>query len=144
MRLTTVATIPSNLANHMTNEDHDLLTAISQRDAAAVRQHALPQEFIMIDLTGDDEDEEEVGALTAEIDNFEALVIFTTEDAAHHFVEARPELFEDCDDVTGHVVQGESLLEFLPESFGLLVNPESDDTQVVDPPFLKEINSLQG
>ena len=121
-------------------EESELLTAINDRDAASVRKHVRQSEFILVDVSDEEsEDDSDVGALTASIDDFDVLVVFTSEEAAGQFVEAMPEMFEDQDDITGHVVEGEALLEYLPDNFGLLVNPESDEAQVVDPVFVKEV-----
>lgn len=123
------------------SDENDLMTAIIDRDAATIRQHVLGREFILINISDeeDDEEEDQMGALTAEIDNFDVLVVFTSEETAGHFVESMGEMFEDQDDITGFVVEGQALLEYLPDHFGLLINAESENAQVVDPLLVSEV-----
>jgi hypothetical protein len=125
----------------MSDEDA-LMTTIVDRDAAAIRRQIIQREFILINVSDgedDDDDGEEMGALTAEIDDFDVLVVFTSEEHAGRFVEGMGELFEEEDEVTGFVVDGNALLEYLPESYGLLINAESDGAQVIDPLLLGEV-----
>ncbi len=121
--------------------DTDLMTAIIDRDAAVVRRHVLDREFILINVVDDeeDDDEDQMGALTAEINDFDVLVVFTCEETAAHFVESMADMFENQDDVTGFVVEGIALLEYLPENFGLLLNAESENAQIVDPKLVLEV-----
>ncbi len=125
----------------MSDEDA-LITPIVDRDAAAVRVQIIQREFILINVSDGEDDgeaEEEMGALTAEIDDFDVLVVFTSEENAGRFVEGMGELFEEEDEVTGFVVEGDALLEYLPEGYGLLINAECDGVQVIDPLLVSEI-----
>lgn len=116
-----------------------LLAAIADRDAAKLRSLILASEFVLLSVSEDEEDEENVGALTAEIGDFEVLVAFTSEQNAGVFVREMGDLFEDEEGVDGVVVEGEALLEYLPEGFGLLLNPEVEDASVMDPALVTEI-----
>ncbi len=116
------------------------LSAIEERDSAALRGLILAGEFVLLSVSSDeDDDEESVGALTAEIGDFEVIVAFTTEENAGAFVREMGELFEDEEGVDGVVVEGDALLEYLPEGFGLLLNPEIEDAAVIDPALAAEI-----
>ena len=123
------------------SDDKDLNAAIDQRDAGLVRQQVLAREFILINILDEEEeeDDEQMGALTAAIDDFEALVAFTSEENAGNFVQSQGEMFQDDDEVQGFLVEGDALLEYLPESFGLLINPETDEAKVIDPAFAGEV-----
>jgi hypothetical protein len=119
-----------------------LFAAIDERDAAQVRSLILANEFVLISVSeGEDDDEENVGALTAEIGEFDVLVAFTSEQNAGVFVGEMGELFEDEEGVDGVVVDGEALLEYLPDGFGLLLNPEVEDASIVDPTLAAEVAS---
>jgi hypothetical protein len=119
-----------------------LFAAIDERDAAQVRSLILANEFVLISISdGEDDDDENVGALTAEIGDFDVLVAFTSEENAGVFVGEMGELFEEEEGVDGVVVDGEALLEYLPDGFGLLLNPEVEDASIVDPTLAAEIAS---
>ena len=118
----------------------ELFDAITQRDAVLARSLILANEFVLISISdGEDDDEENVGALTAEIGDFDVLVAFTSEQNAGAFVGEMDDLFEDEEGVDGVVVEGDALLEYLPDGFGLLLNPETDNASVVDPALAAEI-----
>ncbi|TWU56434.1 hypothetical protein Poly51_23440 [Rubripirellula tenax] len=114
------------------------------RDAEAIRKLILAGEFVLISVEEEDEgnddgEEGSYGALTAEIDGFEALVVFTSEKIAGEFVNQQADLFGEGEEVEGIVVEGDALLEYLPEGFGMLVDPEFDDACVVDPALVIEV-----
>ena len=110
-----------------------LSSAINDRDATRLQTVLAGIDFILINIEDDqDEDDENIGALTAQIDDYDALVAFTSEDNASEFVQSMGELFDTDDEIEGFMVEGSTLLEFLPEGFGLLLNPESEQKQIVD------------
>jgi hypothetical protein len=113
--------------------------AIEQRDATALKAVLLASEFVLISIIDDSGDEEEAGAMTAEIDDFEALVAFSTETRAGEFVGSMDELFEENEDIEGVVVEGAGMLEYLPEGYGILLDPESEDECVIEPSLAAEI-----
>ena len=124
--------------------DPALSAAVEARDAAKLRELILDGEFILINIQSDeedDDDEEAMGALTAEIDELPALVTFTSERHAGAFVGAMGDLFEDSEEVQGFLVDGDALLEYLPEDYGLLVNPETDSALVIDATLAAEVNA---
>ena len=51
----------------MSDDDSTLIDAINDRDADRVRSLILDREFVMISISGDEDDDESVGALTAVI-----------------------------------------------------------------------------
>ena len=112
--------------------DADLATAIEARDGNRLRELVLAGEFILINVQSEDDEEEGVGALTADLNDQPVLVAFTSEAHAGTFVGAMGELFEESDEVQGFLVEGDALLEYLPDEYGLLLNPETDDPQLID------------
>jgi len=121
----------------MSDADSKLIAAINERDASQVRSLILGREFVMINISGDDDDN--VGALTAELGDFEVLVVFTSEQNAGVFVHEMGELFENEEEVDGVFVEGNAVLESLPEGFGVLLNPETESAIVIDPTLTAEI-----
>lgn len=113
-------------------EDLSLVEAISKRDAAQIRTNLLAMDFFVLSVSSGDE-EDRVPAMTTEVGGYEALVAFTSETSAADFVTKRPELFTDDEGVDGVVVEGATLLDSLPDGFGLLLDPGSDGTGVIDP-----------
>ncbi|GAA5507131.1 SseB family protein [Novipirellula caenicola] len=131
----------------MTFQSHiqALDAAITERNAKEIRSILLGLDFVLINIDDEDEgdgDEESMGALTAEIEDADVLVAFSSEENAGLFVGEMGDLFSEEDEVQGFVVDGETLLEFLPEGFGLLINPETEFKQIIDPDLAAEILEL--
>ncbi|MCC9643474.1 hypothetical protein LOC71_14410 [Rhodopirellula sp. JC740] len=97
-------------------------TAIEQRDAAQLADCLMPHSYVLIHLR-DDEETDALGALTAEMEGSPYLVAFTGETQAGEFVELRSDLFGD-DEVGGFLVDGETLLDYVADGYGLLLNPD--------------------
>ena len=126
----------------MSDADATLIAAINERDASQVRAQILAREFVLISISGDDDEEESVGALTAELGDFDVLVVFTSEQNAGVFVREMGELFENEEEVDGVVVEGEAMLEYLPDDYGILLNPEIESACVIEPTLAAEILQL--
>lgn len=127
----------------MSETDSDITAAITERDASRLSSLINSSEFIVISIAESDQQDEAVGALTAEVGDFEVLVAFTTEEHAGEFVRAQGELFDDGEDVDGVVVEGSALLDHLPQGFGLLVDPETDVAALIEPSLAEEIKSIE-
>ena len=123
----------------MSDADAALIAAINERDASQLRSLMLAREFVMISISGDEDDNDSVGALKAELGDFEVLVVFTSEQNAGVFVREMGELFENEEEVDGVVVEGDAVLEYLPEGFGMLLNPEIESASLIDPMLAAEI-----
>ena len=123
----------------MSDADNKLAAAINERNASQVRSLVLAREFVMISISGENDDEDNVGALTAEMGDFDVLVVFTSEQNAGVFVREMGELFENEEEVDGVVVEGNAMLEYLPEGFGILLNPEIESACVIEPALAAEI-----
>jgi hypothetical protein len=122
----------------MSDAEVSLVDAISRRDVSQVRSLILAAEFFVISVA-DDESDEELAAMTAEIGDFEVLVAFTSEKSAGHFVHQRSELFGEEESVDGVMINGALLLEYLPKGLGLLLDPESDGATMIDPSLADEV-----
>ncbi len=122
----------------MSDAEVSLVDAISRRDMSQVRSLILAAEFFVISVA-DDESDEELAAMTAEIGDFEVLVAFTSEKSAGHFVHQRSELFGEEESVDGVMINGALLLEYLPKGLGLLLDPESDGATMIDPSLADEV-----
>lgn len=108
--------------------------AVSAGDLPKLRETLLTGEFVLLSTSkSEDNEEENVGALTAEIDEFEVLVAFTSEANAESFVREMGELFSEDESVDGVVVEGQAMLDYLPDGYGLLIDPELESTSVLDP-----------
>ena len=128
----------------MADQSNAFLDAIADRDAAAIRKEMAGAEYVLISMSDGTEDEEDgSGALTAEIDGDDALVVFTSEALAGEFVKEQEDLFEDSEEVEGLVVEGEALLEYLPEGFGMLIDPEVEESAMIDPALATEVAAIK-
>ena len=98
---------------------------------------------MLLSTTKSEEDDDgNIGAITAEIGDIEVLVVFSSEQAAGHFVHESGDLFQEDEEVDGIVVEGDSLLDYLPEGFGILLDPESDGAIVIEPAFIAEVQAI--
>ena len=120
--------------------DSELHSAVSAGDLDKLRETILKREFVLLSTSKNEDDEDEnVGALTAEIGQFEVLVAFTSESNAEVFVREMSDLFSEDESVDGVVVEGQAMLDYLPEGYGLLIDPELDQTSVMDPQMTSAI-----
>lgn len=130
----------------MSDAHTQLIDAVAERDAEKVRSLILAGNFVLISVSDseDEDDEENVGALTAEVGDFDVLVAFSSEQNAGTFVGQMGDLFEDEEEVEGVVVEGDAMLEYLPEGFGVLLDPETESACVIEPTLAAEINNSSG
>lgn len=114
--------------------ESQLAGAIGQRDAVRVRQLMEAAEFVLLTIPDEDEEADEEGAnvFSTDIDGMELVVAFTNEGAAGDFVHSMEDIFEEGDEIEGYVLDGDALLEYMPPEHGLFLNPESDDSLVID------------
>ncbi|TWU00918.1 hypothetical protein [Stieleria varia] len=126
--------------------DHsELRAAIEAQDAPKIRDWIAGREFVLINVRdegADEDDEEAVGVLTAEIEEQDVWVAFSSEPLAGHFVQTMPEMFSDDEEIEGYVVDGESLLLYIPEDVGLLLDPESDEPCLLSIKLMAEVVAL--
>lgn len=123
--------------------DELLADAIETEDAASIARLLRDREFTLIQIN-DNADDQAGAALTAEVDDFAVLIVFLTEKAAGDFVADNADLAEEGETVDGLVINGKALFEFLPEDFGLLLNPESEDNQILEPELCALVKQLLG
>jgi hypothetical protein len=117
-----------------------LSQALERGDPAEIARFILKQDFTLLESI-EHSDEDGKAAQMVEVDDFPAMLAFTSEDRAAQFAGAAPEMVELDEDgnVLGLVVGGESLLEHLPEGCGVLLDPESDETAVLPPTLVEQI-----
>jgi hypothetical protein len=114
-----------------------LAELIDDRDAASIAKALHNREFTMIEVEGDEEGEEK-GAMVAQMEDFDVVVAFSSEEQASEFAQEMPDLFED-ETVDGFLIDGYSLFTELPEDIGLIIDPESEHCCVLDPDLVKAI-----
>lgn len=115
-----------------------LFDAIETGNAGRVAELIAPLHFTLFDVT-EQSTEDESAALTAEMDDFPVLVAFTSEAHAGDFAGAMPELFDEGDDIPAFVMDGGTMLAHMPEGFGVLINPETDDCYVMPPDLVDAV-----
>ena len=124
----------------MTSQSNELIDAILAQNVAEARTHFYQTEFVLIKVSDSEQEEDDhLGALTANVEDFDVLVVFTNEQFATDFVGKMGELFEEDEEIEGFFVDGDAILEYLPEEFGLLINPEHEPTAVMQPSLLAQI-----
>ena len=127
-----------------TDSPTELITAINDRDATKLVALMQKAEFIMIRVGEEEEDDGSLGALTADVEDFDVLVTFTNQENGSRFISTMGDIFEEGEEVEGFFVDGSALLEYLPEDFGLLIDPENPTTTIIDPTLMKEVRELHG
>jgi len=128
----------------MPDTNTNLHDAITEGNVTELHSKILASEFVLLSTSkAEDNEDENVGALTAEIGDFEVLVAFTSEENAGAFVQEMGELFGEDESVDGILVEGAAMLEYLPEGYGLLLDPELENSSIMDPRVTAEILALQ-
>jgi hypothetical protein len=125
------------------SDNNKINDAVAERDTEKLKSLILGAEFVLLSVADEDSQEENVGALTAELEDFDVLVAFSSEKNAGDFVNEMSELFEDDEEVEGVVVEGDAMLEYLPEGFGLLIDPETEAACIVEPTLASELVSTE-
>ena len=125
--------------------ESQLAGAIQQRDAVRVRQLIDAAEFVLLTMSdeGDGDDEEGANVFSTDLDGMDLLVAFTNEDAAGEFVHSMEEIYEEGDEIEGYVLDGDALLQYMPPDHGLFLNPESDDSLVIDYELLELVQKSE-
>ena len=128
----------------MPDTNANLHDAITEGNVPELHTKILASEFVLLSTSkSEDSEDENIGALTAEIQDFEVLVAFTSEENAGNFVQEMGELFAEDESVDGILVEGAAMLEYLPEGYGLLLDPELENTSIMDPRMTADILALQ-
>lgn len=118
-----------------------LLDAAAEEDADQVAA-LLPQVDFTIVESPDESEGEDKAALVAEVEGAPAIVAFTSNEHAQAFAESASELLDDDGSLPAFIVPGANLLENLPEDFGLLLNPESEECVVLAPAFVDQLRNV--
>ena len=117
-----------------------LFDAIDHRDIKTLSQLIVDIHFMLINVgEADEEDEEALGAVTGQVDDREVLIAFTSEEFATEFVDEMGEMFDEGKKINGFVVDGVSLLNYLPEEFGILLNPETEGAALIDSELAEDL-----
>lgn len=114
-------------------------SSIADRDARSLARQLALASFVLIHIQESGDSDDELGALTADVNDEPYLVAFTSQRHATAFVDHRRDLFAGDDEVGGFVVDGEVVLDYLGEAYGLLVNPEGEDGCLIDRLLIEEV-----
>jgi hypothetical protein len=117
--------------------ESEFLTALANDDQSEITKLFPDQEFILLEVEEDSDsdetsDDERVTAMIAEVEDFSALIVFTSTVLVETFAD-QTDLFEGEDDIPSFIMTGRELLEMLPEDTGILFNPESEECFVMSP-----------
>lgn len=123
--------------------------AVQRKDVAQLTRQIIDHRFLLIHLddeSGDPVDDEILGALTAEYQGLDYLVAFSSQVCASEFVDRRSDLFDSETEVSGFWVDGSTMLDYLDDELGLLIDPDSDQQRHLDNDWigkiLEELNLL--
>lgn len=112
------------------DRNSELSEAITSRDAAAVVRLIRARDFMLVKNEAES-DSEGTAAMTAEVDDEPMLVAFSGEKQATEFADSMVDEMGE-EGFNAFLVSGESLLEYLPQGFGILLDPETDQCCIID------------
>jgi len=129
----------------------DFLVAMSNDDQAEIIRLFPVSEFYLLEIEeeGSENDEEDndgdldeasTSALTAEVDDFVALVAFTSSAHVEAFCD-ESELFDEDEPIPCLVMKGTEIIDLLPDELGILFNPESEDAFVFSPEVFRSFKT---
>ena len=128
----------------MSDQIANLHDAISNGNVPDIHRKILASEFILLSTSkAGEDDDDNVGALTAELEEAEVLLAFTTEENAKTFVDGMADLFSEDESVDGILVDGAAMLEYMPEGYGLLLDPELEPNSLMAPDVTAGVLALQ-
>ncbi|TWT97489.1 SseB family protein [Neorhodopirellula pilleata] len=116
--------------------------AVEQNDIAKLTRQIVGHQFLLIHLADESDqanNDEILGALTAEYQGMDYLVAFSNQEHASEFVERRTDLFDGESEVGGFWVDGQTMLDYLDDELGLLINPDSDQQRHLDNDWIGKI-----
>ena len=124
----------------MSSLNESIHEAVAERDAGQLKSLIISGEFTILSSSVDDEDQN-VGAFIAEIDTIEALIVFSTDSIARSFVEGIKDPTVEDESIDGILIDGPSLLEYLPDDYGVLLDAESEHALIIEPDLIREIKN---
>jgi hypothetical protein len=114
------------------------LAALEKESIQEIAAAIMESEFYCVNVSEDAGDK--TSALVFEIDDYPALVGFTTEDHAGTFAEYFDGVQLDANgELPCFVVSGKEFLVSLPRSFGLAINPETEHAVVFEPKMTRQL-----
>ena len=124
----------------MSSLNESIHEAVAERDAGQLKSLIISCEFTILSSSVDDEDQN-VGAFIAEIDTIEALIVFSTDAIARSFVEGMKDPTGEDESIDGILIDGPSLLDYLPDDYGILLDAESENALIIEPDLIREIKN---
>ena len=124
----------------MSSLNESIHEAVAERDTGQLKSLIISGEFTILSSSVDDEDQN-VGAFIAEIDTIEALIVFSTDAITRSFVEGMKDPTGEDESIDGILIDGPSLLEYLPDNYGILLDAESENALIIEPDLIREIKN---
>lgn len=120
--------------NHRTFQE-----AMDRQDPGSVTRQLIEHQFLLIHLADGSDTEEILGALTAEFEGDDYLVAFSSQTEASRFVEQRSDLFDEDSEVGGFWVDGQTMLDYLDDELGVLINPDGANQRRLGIDWVRQI-----
>jgi hypothetical protein len=139
-----IPSVPSAAAVEIARTAGQLLIDAAVADDAGEVARLLNQVDFTMAEDCDESDGDDKAALVVEVDDFPAMVAFTSDEHAQTFADTDPDLLDADGTMPAFVVSGTDLIANLPEDFGLLLNPESDECAVLTPDLMNRIRTIGG
>jgi hypothetical protein len=139
--------------NENSPSESDFLHAMNNDDQGEIIRLFPITEFFVIDMGSEESSDSQGGdesvegeevissALTAEMDDYVALIAFTSSELVENFCDESDELFEPDSSIPCLIMTGAEIIEWLPGEMGILFNPESEDAFVFSPDVFQSYKS---
>lgn len=121
--------------------DGGLCEAVTNGDPSAIAQLIHQQQFTLIE-----ESSSSFGGrtpLSVDMDGWPALVAFTSPDNVGKFAGRVPELLGADGRLPTYAVGGTDFLRQLPDGFGVLLNPETNECAVIPPALADRVKGAR-
>jgi hypothetical protein len=128
----------------VTPTDSQALIDAAIADDAAEISKLLGRVELIVAEDAEESDGDDKAGLVVEVDDFPAMVVFTSDEHAQAFADTDPDLLDADGNMPAFVVSGTDLLARLPDEVGLLLNPESDECAVLTPDLMSRIRNIDG
>lgn len=115
--------------------------AVAERDLSEIHSLIKNNEFILLSTAQEDQGGHE-GAFIADIDGMEALMVFSSNEVAKQFVDESSDSISPDEEIGGIIIEGEALLDYLPEHYGILLDAECDSALIIEPELVQQVKKF--
>jgi|GEM_PF-3100569 hypothetical protein len=125
----------------MTSLCETIHEAVADNDLPLLYSLVTKNEFILLSSSKDEQGRHD-GAFIVEIDDMEALLVFTENDIAKQFVEGANASAEDPEEIDGIYIEGPALIDYLPSDYAIMLDADCDNTLIIEPGIIRSLKQM--